>query len=242
MSETTTMEKWQLEDLVADAVAIGNLRPEMLNEYVYQFKHHGKDVCDLTAASYYQIALENGLTTEKITREDMPDGVFYEVWVAKPEEGVDKELWIRKAGVAYEPFILGKRFDRFCFQKALTKATRNAIKQFVTASARHKAISRLQGFDIPPDEPVEVVVQPEREVSKIEESTLELWKTHKEHMESSGISSELFWAAVQTRYGVHGREDMTEEQWDDLYESLAHVEPDENATPYAKWIWDIVPF
>jgi len=239
MSETTTMEKWELQELVDDAVAIGQLRPEMLSEYIYEFEHRGKQVRDLTAASYHQIALEQGLTTEKITREDMEEGVFYEVWVTKPQEGVDKELWERKVGVSYEPYKVGNRFDRFCFQKALTKATRNAVKQFVTANARHKAINALQGLDIIPMEEVHV---PSDTVPTIEDEALNLYRHHKERLNNGGISDELFWSAVQERYNAATRGDMSEAQWRDLIESLSYISEDGTETPFAQWIHDLTPF
>jgi len=239
MSETTTMEKWELQELVDDAVAIGELRPEMLNEYIYEFEHRGKPVRDLTAASYAQIALQEGLTTEKITREDMEEGVFYEVWVTRPQEGVDKELWQRKVGVSYEPYKIGNRFDRFCYQKALTKATRNAIKQYVSANARHKAINALQGLDIMDMEQVHV---PSDTVPTIEDEALNLYRHHKEQINALGITDDMFWTAVQKRYDAATRGDMTEGSWRDLIKSIEYVAADENATPYADWIHDLVPF
>lgn len=239
MSNTETMEKWELQELVDDAVAIGQLRPEMLSEYLYEFEHRGKKIRDLTAASYAQIALENGLTTEKITREDKEDGVFYEVWVSKPEADIPEELWQRRVGVSFEPYKVANRFDRFCFQKALTKATRNAIKQFVTANARHKAINRLQGLDIIPMEEVTV---PSDTVPTIEDEALQTYRNHKETLDSWGIKDEIFWAAVQKRYDAATRGDMTEGSWRDLIASLNHVNADENATPFAEWIHELTLF
>ena len=241
MSEekTVKMQKYELQELVDDAVAIGQLRPEMLSEYLYEFEHRGKQVRDLTAASYAQIALENGLTTEKITREDMEDGVFYEVVVAKPDPELDEKLWQRRVGVSFEPYKVGNRFDRFCYQKALTKATRNAIKQFVTANARHKAINALQGLDIIPMEEVTV---PSDRVPTIEDEALDTFRQHKERLNAMGISDDMFWKAVQTRYDAATRGDMTEGSWRDMIASLNHVNDDENATPFSQWIHDLLPF
>jgi len=232
-----TMEKWELQELVDDAVAIGQLRPEMLSEYIYEFEHRGKPIRDLTAASYSQIALEQGLTTEKITREDKEEGVFYEVWVAKPEADIPKELWQRRVGVAFESYKMANRFDKFCFQKALTKATRNAIKQFVTANDRHKAINALQGLDIMPMEQVHV---PSDTVPTIEDEALNLYRHHKEQLKDLGITDELFWKAVQTRYQAATRGDMSEENWRDLIKSLEYV--DDDGVCYIDWIHDLVPF
>ena len=243
--EVVTIEKWELEHLCDEAVAIGNLRPEMLNEYVYTFKHRGKDVTDLTAISYQQIALEQGITTEEIKREDMEDGVFYQVTVAKYEPDIPKELWQRRYGVSFEPYKVNNRFDRFCYQKALTKATRNAIRQLVSANDKHRAINILQGLDIQPYEKQQAevdVVSDEVPINTKETEAIEIYNLHSERLDSMGITKELFWGAVSHKYQVANRSQMTDEQWDDLIESITYVEPDENATPYAKWINDLVPF
>ena len=141
MSEN--MEQWELIELVDEAVATGQITKEMINEYVYEMKVGGRWITDLTAASYHQLALKRGITTEEIKREDMTDGVMYTVTVAQVDEK-PSELWQRRIGVSFEPFIVSGKFDRFCYQKALTKATRNAIKQLVDATERFDAMKRLR--------------------------------------------------------------------------------------------------
>ena len=151
MSET--MEKWELQELVDEAVATGQITEQMINEYVYEMKVGGRTIMDLTAASYHQAALEMGITTEDIKREDMTDGVMYTVTVARVDEK-PSELWQRRIGVSYEPFLVSTfnkstkkwemMFDTFCYQKALTKATRNAIKQLVSATERFAVMKRLK--------------------------------------------------------------------------------------------------
>ena len=152
MSET--MEKWELQELVDEAVATGQITEEMINEYVYELKVGGRTIMDLTAASYHQAALEMGITTEEIKREDLTDGVMYTVTVAQVVVELDKADWQRRIGVSYEPFLVNTfnkstkkwemTFDTFCYQKALTKATRNAIKQLVSATERFAVMKRLK--------------------------------------------------------------------------------------------------
>ena len=141
MSEN--MGQWELIELVDEAVATGQITKEMINEYVYEMKVGGRWITDLTAASYHQLALKRGITTEEIKREDMTDGVMYTVTVAQVDEK-PSELWQRRIGVSFEPFIVSGKFDRFCYQKALTKATRNAIKQLVSATERFEAMKALR--------------------------------------------------------------------------------------------------
>ena len=138
------MEKWELQELVDEAVATGQITKEMINEYVYEMKVGGRWIMDLTAASYHQLALNRGITTEEIKREDMTDGVMYTVTVAQVEVDLDKADWQRRIGVSFEPFVVSGKFDRFCYQKALTKATRNGIKQLVSATERFDAMKALK--------------------------------------------------------------------------------------------------
>ena len=71
-------EKWMLQELVDEAVAMGQIRPEQLNEYIYEFKQGGREIQDLTAASYDYYALEHDITTVDTKREDLfTDGVIF---------------------------------------------------------------------------------------------------------------------------------------------------------------------
>ena len=45
------MEKWELQELVDEAVAMENITKEMINQYVYEIKVGGRWIMDLTAAS-----------------------------------------------------------------------------------------------------------------------------------------------------------------------------------------------
>lgn len=51
-------EKWEIQELVDDASAMGEHHPAMINEYVWQMNLHGRIVHDLTAASFDQIAIQ----------------------------------------------------------------------------------------------------------------------------------------------------------------------------------------
>lgn len=42
------MEKWELQELVDEAIAMDKMVDSMINEYVYEFTHKGKKVRDLT--------------------------------------------------------------------------------------------------------------------------------------------------------------------------------------------------
>lgn len=133
------LEKWEVTELVDDAVATDQWHPAMISEYVYEFKQGNRIIRDLTAASYHQIAINKSITTKEVIREMLNDGVLYTVTVVDPEGQ-------ERVGVSHEPFILNGKPDKFCFQKALTKATRNAIKQLVTATERIATIESLKSL------------------------------------------------------------------------------------------------
>lgn len=202
------MEHFELQELVDDALAIGKLRPEMINAYVYEFEHRGKWVRDLSAASYSHIGLLKGLSTEKIERIEKEEGVLYEVVVVQIESDLPSEQWIRKTGVAYQPYIVNGKFDNFCFQKAMTKAVRNAIKQHITATERHEAINKLQGIGVSQPDPVRVP-------GEAEVAALDKYRSKRDQL---NVTEQVFWENVKERYEVKSREDMTEEQWTDFIE------------------------
>lgn len=137
---TDQLAKWEVQELVDDAIATDQWHPALINEYVYEMKIQGRPVRDLTAASYHQLALNRGITTEEVIREDKPRGVMYTVKVKDPNG-------LEKYGVAYEYYFDNKGVpDKFCYQKALTKATRNAIKQLIDATERVNAIEALMNI------------------------------------------------------------------------------------------------
>ena len=230
MSNNGELEQWQIRELVDDAIAVGKVRPEMINDYVYEFKIGNRVARDLTANAYADIAIRKNLSTVEVKKTAGETGVLYEVTVAKMDPDLPPEHWQRKHGVAFQPYEPNKLGD-FSFQKALTKATRNAIKQFVSCTDIHEAINRLQGINAAPAPPSALQIQ-----------ALELYKEHEEKLQQLQISSEMFWNVVKKRYGVDSRDEMTDENWKDIIDSLNHVEPNEDATPYAEWIHNIVPF
>ena len=241
MSEN--MEKWELQELVDEAVATGQITKEMINEYVYEMKVGGRWIMDLTAASYHQLALMRGITTEETKREDMTDGVMYTVTVAQVEVDLDKADWQRRIGVSFEPFIVSGKFDRFCYQKALTKATRNAIKQLVSATERFDAMKALKeipltvGANQIPETPADMLPKPEAdkaadakaavkerpdgesEFRTLQKRCFALYREHNSEVDNPKIETGdgrlpvEFWDNVRKRFGVQSRATMELRHW-----------------------------
>lgn len=221
-------EKWELQEIVDDAIASEHWHPALVNEYVYEFKQGGRTITDLTAASYHQLALNRGIVTKSVERELMKEGVLYTVMVTNPE-GQDRY------GVAYAPFMANGKPDNFCFQKALTKATRNAIKQLVDATERLNAITTLKALPtqakqalpkeqeaISMEDGIPYKVEPtEEDKRKAQESNADrvrkycfaMWNEHQPAPKGSGKLPPDFWENVKQRYGVKSRETMTYSNW-----------------------------
>ena len=218
------MEKWELQELVDEAVATGQIRPEMVNEYVYEFSQGGRVITDLTAASYHQIALNTGINTKSVEREDHKTGVIYTVCVERDGQ--------ERFGVAFEPYEFAGKFDRFCFQKALTKATRNAIKQLVSATERMDTIAKLKALPsmdtanqapadmLPPAKETQAVEVPlstggkdaeplkDNEADILRKRCFALYSKHKET-----LGGEKFWDKVRAKFGVKSRSTMELRHW-----------------------------
>ena len=212
------MEKWELQELVDEAVATGQIREEMINEYVYEFKQGGRVIQDLTAASYHQIALNKGITTKSIEREDHKTGVIYTVTVEM--EGQER------MGVSFEPYETKQGFDSFCFQKALTKATRNAIKQLVGATERFDTIAKLKALPMTVETPQEALPtteakvvdeakpKTESELDILRKQCFAIWNKCEPEKGNDTLPAN-FWDMVRAKYGVKSRSTMTLKHWRD---------------------------
>ena len=146
------LEQWQLREMADEAIASEKFIDEMLNDYVYSFKQGKNVIEDLTANAYDDFALEYGITTLSSDVQEYHDdkgilmAVRTTVIVGIPEDDKPEELWQRRHGTSYEPARDSRGFDRFCFAKSMTKARRNAIKQFVPAMGKSKLIAKLKGI------------------------------------------------------------------------------------------------
>ena len=226
-------EKWEIQELVDDASAMGEHHPSMINEYVWQMNLHGRIVHDLTAASFDQIAIQQEINTESVNREIIKDekgitAVLTEVWVVSKDGQ-------RRCGICYEPALTAKGLDKFVFAKSLTKARRNAIKQLVSASDRLQAINTLielrdapeaktdalpKTSEAPTEIPLsengaEASAEPESngkprqdDADRLRRRCFVLYNENKE-----ALGGATFWDDVRKRFGVKSRSTMTLKMW-----------------------------
>ena len=169
----------------------------------------------------------------------MTDGVMYTVTVAQVDEK-PSELWQRRIGVSFEPFIVSGKFDRFCYQKALTKATRNAIKQLVSATERFEAMKALREIPLSVGAkqdalpvnvtPADMLPKPEAdkaadakaavkerpdgesELVTLRKRCFALWNEHQPEKGSGQLPAD-FWDRVRNRFQVQSRKTMELRHW-----------------------------
>ena len=232
---TTDLEEYQVSDLVDDATAVDDFNEYMKNKYVYEAKIGGRTVRGLTVASYNQLALENNITTLEVEEETSSKGVKYTVCVAKIDENKPKELWQKKYGVAYGAFGSGS-FDPFIFQKTLSKATRNGIKQLIKATDQEKAIMTFMDFDVsaslPQGAPQAALPAEDRE--KARKAMFATYGEKKAELEAIGITEEIFRGAMHARFKVESRNDLTTDQYKQARSDLL-------LKGFAPWIQNAAP-
>lgn len=221
--ETQEIQEYQVAELVDDALAAGVFSEHMRNQYVYEFKQGNRLIRGLTAAAYAHLSIEYQITVaEPPERETTDKGILYTV-CCENKDG------LRSYGIAYESFVDYRgEFDKFCWQKALTKARRNAQKQLLPATLQASAIETLINLDVVEFDGKNVLRNPEKPhaapteksptpngndpISKEQNTALALYK------EIEDTLPEHIWDIVRNKYGVESRSLMTVENWVNLTE------------------------
>lgn len=231
--ETQEIQEYQVAELVDDALAAGVFSEHMRNQYVYEFKQGNRLIRGLTASAYAHLSIEYQITiAEPPEREIMDKGILYTV-CCENKDG------LRSYGIAYETFVDHRgEADKFCWQKALTKARRNAQKQLLPATLQASAIETLINLDVvefdgknvlpdpehnprptkdtpqPKKSPVKDTPQPKKNgndpISKEQKRAFDLYEEIKYTLPSN------FWDIVRGKYGVESRVLMTIDHWNDL--------------------------
>ena len=232
------MAKYEVEELVDDALASGTWNDALKNEYVYEFYQNGRLIRGLTASAISHIAQEHGITIVEVEREILNEGVLY---TAKAARGDD----LIRHGVAYEPFILNGKTDKFCWQKALTKACRNAMRQLIPAPLQLNAIQQLltlteaDAKEALPTTEAEALPKPET-AQPAKEGDPNYWSRRTfaqfnerlPELEKKGVNKYVFWQAVRERYEVASRAELTDENWE-------AIDKDLRAEPLPRWITEL---
>jgi len=200
----TALAKWEVEELVDDAIASGHDSEFLKNEFIYEFRQGGKVIRGLTASMYAHLALGAKINIEEVDMEtvimDENEYVRYTVIAIRRMDG---EL-IAAHGTACEPQYLNGKFDKYCFQKALTKAARNARKQLLPFDMILKAIEELAEL------PSRTAVPTTPKSPTAMEVAFSYYEQHRDELPSN------FWDRVRERFGHTSRATMTTKAWKQL--------------------------
>ena len=125
-------EKWEVQEIVDNAVAAGEVNALMRNEFLYEYKQGGKEVRGLTAAMIVHLATAQGASEVTDEREyvDHDDKHEFTVVVEMPSP-VNPNEKIKRTGFSEEPKNAFGKYDKFAKQKAYTKAFRNACMKLL---------------------------------------------------------------------------------------------------------------
>ena len=261
-TQTTELQEYEVQDLVDTAVASGTFEA-----YVYQYKKGGKNIQGLSARGVEHIGLNRGISitdhkfeeyevegfgkgvlctaeatlkivhpTETVTQ---PDGTVIE------REGYEEE--ISAPGANFSPFIAYGKPDEFCWQKALTKAMRNARLQLIEASYQKEAIKellKLQDAAPAPTTRPAIPANTQRQSaetngkedaqSRAFKAALAAFNDKATELAKLGITKDIFWNGVKACFKVGSRNDMSVVQ-------LKQLRSDILLKGFATWIQDLAP-
>ena len=232
------LQEYEVANFVDDALVEGSMTDFMLSEYVYEFAQGGRTIRGLTARAIAHIAQEQNISIKEITRENQAEGVLYTAVAVKVESGVSETEWLRAEGVSYEPIMLNGKPDPFAWQKAMTKASRNARRQLIPAVLQIKAVAMLieiggnaagnnQGQAALP-------AQPKDDTDRHRKGAFALFNEKQPALHALEIDTDTFWLGVREHYEVKSRTEMDESNWRNLRASL-------EAEGFASWIRDLAP-
>lgn len=185
------MEEYKVQELCDDALETGQWNEYMKSRYVYEFKQGNRTIRGLTSEAICHIALQHGISIESTKCETMETGVLYTAVAVRTERihtedehdtptyaggaSATSHRFFRAEGVCFEPFnTYTGEFDKFCWQKALTKACRNARKQLIPATMQIAAIDALMNLEKPPHSETlsqSVAPQEQRELPTLHDTT-----------------------------------------------------------------------
>ena len=236
------LQEYEVANFVDDTLVEGLITDFMLNEYVYEFKQGGRVIRGLTARAIAHLALEQNISIKETTREIRDEGVLYSAVAVKVEPGAPEAEWLRAEGVAFAELISNGKPDDFAWQKAMTKASRNARRQLIPAVLQIKAVEMLMqiGEAAAGKNPGQAALPPAEqppardETDRHRKGSFALFNDKQAALHALEIDTDKFWMGVREHYSVKSRTEMTESNWRNLRASL-------EAEGFASWIRDLAP-
>ena len=245
-------EGWEVQELVDNAVAAGEMNELMRNELLWEFQQNGRMLRGLTAAMIAHLAKVEGISEEIDRRVYNGEGDYHEFEVVvsiADERHPDGKSF--RSGFSEEPKVVNGRYDKFgkikAYTKAFTRACKKLLPQDLMMGAVYK-LARLVPADWQPRQALPEQRQP-RALPPAQQNgngnlqdaaTLKAMKAcfaafgdKETDLAEKGVSKDDFWATLKAVIGVESRTDMTEKQWQDVRAAL-------NRKGYGKIVKDVI--
>ena len=234
-------ESWEVQEIVDNAVAAGEMNELMRNELLWEFQQNGKWLRGLTAAMIAHLAKVEGISEEIDYRVYNGEGDYHEfevvVSVADDRHPDGKSF---RSGFSEEPKMVNGRYDKFGKIKAYTKAFTRACKKLLPQDLMMAAVYKLAKL-VPADWQPRQALPKQRQAlppaqqngngnpqdaatEKAMRACFAAFSDKEADLAEKGVSKEAFWATLKAVIGVESRNDMTEKQWNDVNESLKAVD------------------
>ena len=234
-------ESWEVQEIVDNAVAAGEMNELMRNELLWEFQQNGKWLRGLTAAMIAHLAKVEGISEEIDYRVYNGEGDYHEfevvVSVADDRHPDGKSF---RSGFSEEPKMVNGRYDKFGKIKAYTKAFTRACKKLLPQDLMMAAVYKLARL-VPADWTPRQALPKQRQAlppaqqngngnpqdaatEKAMRACFAAFSDKEADLAEKGVSKEAFWATLKAVIGVESRNDMTEKQWNDVNESLKAVD------------------
>lgn len=239
-------EKWEIQEIVDNAVAAGEMHEMLRNEFLYEFKQGGKQVRGLTAAMISHLATARGIsevTEERVHVEDDEKHEF--TVVVEGPDPINPDRLLKRTGFSEEPKIAFGKYDRFAKQKAYTKAFRNAclklLPQDLIIASIYK-LARIVPSDWTPKPQRPALPTPSGNSNGQQADTARdtarkamyaRFTERKAELEKLGITEEILKQGILKKYSVDSRADLTEAQYVEVRKDLTGK--------IAKWVLNLAP-
>ena len=229
---TTDMEKWEIAEIVDEAITMGARSEYMKNEYMYEFRQGGEIVRDLTTSMYKHLALVEGIRINKDETQfdESDDWVDCRVLAqfthpvtgeVHDAEGFGSRAIPDKTSPKYE------QVRKFIRQTVYSIAVRNAIKQLLPFDVVVGAINALAEGTKDGTVPTAKYKQEggrhkERKTprERNKSNAFAQFQKREAALIALGVDFNAFWYGVSEHFGVKSSDDISAEQWKDLADDL----------------------
>ena len=216
-------EQWEIQEIVDSAVVAGEMNALMRSELYYEYTQGDKMVRGLTAKMIGHLATAQGISEMIELRKSSGDAedadkYEFEVVVEMPDPHNPQRMLYR-TGYAEEPKVAYGKYDKFARAKAHTKAYRNACLKFLPQDLIMATTFKLAKL-VPVDWTPRQVALPAPQNTEAMEACFDAFGEQAQSLAFLGVNKKKFWETLKAVLGVNSRDDMTEQQWNDVMRDL----------------------